>query len=248
MPKYKLILAYDGSAYSGWQIQKNKITVQSKVEEALEVLLKKKTSLIGASRTDAGVHALGQTAHFSTLEELDLERALYSLNGLLPQDIRLKSLEPVQETFHARFWAKKKTYHYFFFLGRHQDPFERFFSTHIYQPLDLQIMQKACLCFLGRHDFSAFANASREDSAKTKPIKNMFKIELKEVRPQTYRLEFEADGFLYKMVRNLTGTLIEAASGKLSLEDLPLILASKDRKKAGFAAPAKGLFLVKVYY
>lgn len=248
MPKYKLKIAYEGTAYSGWQNQRNANTVQKEVETALQLLLKEETPIYGASRTDAGVHALGQIAHFTCPDIPDLKRFFYSLNGLLPKDIRIKNLELEKDKFHARYSAKKKTYHYFLSLGVHQDPFERHFASHIYRRLDLEILKKACSCFLGSHNFSAFANESNEGCARTKPVKNMTKLEFIQIRENIYRLELEADGFLYKMVRNIVGTLLEVASGKMKIEAIPEIFASKDRKKAGFAAPAKGLFLVKVYY
>ena len=248
MSKYKLKIAYEGTAYSGWQNQKNANTVQKEVEKALQVLLKVETPTIGASRTDAGVHALGQIAHFTCPEIIDLKRFLYSLNGLLPKDIRVKSLKPEKDNFHARYSAQKKTYHYFLSLGVHQDPFERYFASHIYQKMDLELMQQACKYFVGTHDFNAFANESNEGCSLTKSVKKMTKVELTQIRENIYRLELEADGFLYKMVRNIVGTLLEIASGKIKIESIPEILASKDRRKAGFAAPAKGLFLIKVHY
>ncbi len=248
MPKYKLKIAYEGTAYSGWQKQKNANTVQKEINKALQVLLKAKTPTLGASRTDAGVHALGQIAHFTCPEISDLKRFFYSLNGLLPKDIRIKSVESEKDDFHARYSAKKKTYHYFLSLGVHQDPFERYFASHIYRKLDLELLQKACQCFVGTHDFSAFANESNERCARTKPVKNMTKVEFTQVRDNIYRLEFEANSFLYKMVRNIVGTLLDVANGKIKIESIPEIFASKDRKQAGFAAPARGLFLVNVHY
>ncbi len=249
MSKYKLKIAYDGTCYSGWQSQKKANTIQQALEKALAVLLKRQTFLIGASRTDAGVHALEQTAHFQTEHEIqNLKRFLYSLNGLISKDIRVKKIEPADDKFHARYCAKKKTYHYLLSLGTHQDPFERHFFTHIYRKLNLDIMQKACRYFLGRHNFSAFANKSNEGCARTKPVKNLSKLEFVQINNNTYRFELEADGFLYKMVRNIVGTIIETASYKLNLEDIPRILVSKDRRQAGMAAPARGLFLIKVHY
>ncbi|MBS0616112.1 MAG: tRNA pseudouridine(38-40) synthase TruA [Verrucomicrobia bacterium] len=245
--KYKLLLAYDGTQYGGWQVQPNAISIQATLENALTIVLRTPIAITGAGRTDAGVHALGQVAHFSFLEPLDCFRILGSLNGLLPPDIRVLSLEPVPDEFHARYSAKSKIYHYHLHLDPVMNPFYRLYRHHIHFSLDLELLRSAASLFIGTHDFSAFANEAAEGAAAKNPIRTLSRLD---IVPQEggVRLEFEGESFLYKMVRNITGTLLDVCRGKISLESIPDIFASKDRRKGGTAAPAQGLFLVKIHY
>ena len=245
--KYKLTISYDGTSYQGWQVQPNGPSIQEKIQTAIQTVLKEKILLTGSSRTDAGVHALGQTAHFEMEEAIPKEKLLYSLNGLLPLDIRLLELEEVADDFHARFSATGKIYHYHLHLDRTMDPFQRLYTYHIHKKINLSLLEEAAKEFIGTHDFTSFANEASEGSAKNKPIKTMKRLD---VFPQKggLRLELEANGFLYKMVRNIVGTLLEVADGSLSLSEIPSIFEAKDRRLAGFAAPPQGLFLVKVQY
>lgn len=247
MRKYKLIISYDGTAYPGWQVQPQVVSIQALIQEALKTALREPISLTGCSRTDAGVHALGQTAHFTYASSFDLEKLLYSLNGLLPHDIRILRLEEVPQDFHARYSALGKVYHYHLCLEKTMDPFQRLYSLHVRKKIDLSLLQKAADCFLGTKDFTSFANDAGEGAAKNKPVKTMKRLD---VIPQKggVRLEFEADGFLYKMVRTIVGTLLEAASENLPLEAIESIFQAKDRSAAGPAAPAHGLFLMSVHY
>lgn len=240
--KYRMNLSYDGTNYSGWAIQPNSISIQELIQKALQTILRIETPIVGSGRTDAGVHARFQVAHFSSSEPLNLSTLLYSLNGLLPPDIRVHEIFPVSEDFHARFGVKKKTYHYN--LSTAQDPFSYRYSLYVHTPLDLDLMQKALPLLLGTHDFSAFA--SNKCGAKN-PVKTLYRLE---ISPHQHGvcLIFEGNGFLYKMVRNLTGTLLEIATHKRPIEDLPKILASKDRTQAGQTAPAHPLFLHHVEY
>jgi len=244
MSKYKLTLSYDGSEYVGWQVQPNGTSIQGLLEEALTTLLKAQTRVIGSGRTDAGAHALTQAAHFKSEEELDCELILRSLNGMLPFDIRILELVEVPEAFHAQYAAMGKEYHYHLWLGPTLAPFVRLYRHQIPYPIDLDLLQRAAQEFVGTHDFATFANLG--STVKT-TIRTIHRIDVVE-QEGGVRLEFEGSGFLYKMVRNLVGTLLEVASGKRELEEIQTLLEAKDRRAAGIAAPARGLFLVKVNY
>lgn len=247
LKKFKIIISYDGTRYGGWQMQTNSISIQTLVQKALETILRKPTPLIGSGRTDAGVHALGQTAHFSCENEIDPFRLQGSLNALLPGDIRIRHVESVQSDFHARYSAVGKTYHYHLHLERTIDPFKRFYSTHVRHKVDLSLLKSASDLFVGTHDFTSFANEASEGSASRNPVRTLRRASLIE-EPGGVRLEFEGNGFLYKMVRNIVGTLLDVSNGRFSLEDIPLIFDAKDRRKAGKTAPPEGLFLMQVHY
>lgn len=245
MQKYKMILSYDGTDFSGWQMQSNRETVQATVMQAFEKIFKKKIYIVGSGRTDAGVHAHGQVAHFSL--EKPIERSLNlraALNGNLPLSIRIKEILSVPKSFHARFSVKRKHYHYNLHIDPVPSPFTQRYSTHLRPPFDLVLLKQALSLFLGTHDFTTFANV---DPGSSNPIKTLFDIRLIE-ECEKVRLEFEGSGFLYKMVRNLVGTLLEVGAGKRSLTSIPELLAKKDRRVAPAPAPAKGLFLTKVDY
>jgi tRNA pseudouridine38-40 synthase len=245
--KYKLILSYDGTNYGGWQVQPNATSIQTLVQNALEIALRTTVALTGAGRTDAGVHAIGQVAHFTTIDMVDCYRLQASLNGLLPLDIRVYSIQPVSIDFHSRYSAISKTYHYRFHLNKVLDPFKRLYTTHIPYKIDLPLLKEASQYFIGTHDFTSFANEAHKGSASKDAIRTLKRLDIVEEKDEV-RLEFEADGFLYKMVRNITGTLLEIATHKILIEDIPEIFSAKDRKKAGRTAPPQGLFLVRVHY
>ncbi len=245
---YKLSISYDGSAYSGWQIQPNSLTIQELLQNTLKTILNQKVIVIASGRTDAGVHALEQIAHFHHEEVLDTKKLFYSLNGLLPKDVRILKLEEAEPNFHARFQAKGKIYRYFLYLNKVHSPFQKPYSLHISRPLDLDIMKKSSKHFLGTHNFKAFANKQDQGSAKHSPIKTIYSISISETTPKLYCIEIHGSGFLYKMVRNMVGTLIDCGLKKLSKDAPKLILESQDRKKASRAVPPHGLFLTKVFY
>jgi len=242
--KYKMTISYDGSKYGGWQIQPNTQSIQALIQDALKIILHAPTPITASGRTDAGVHAHAQVAHFVSEEELDLPPLLYSLNGILPRDIRIKKLETAPPSFHARFSSKKKIYHYHLHLSPIQDPFRYPFTTHVHAPLDLELLKNALPAFLGTHDFTSFASTG---CGSKNPIKTLYRIDMIP-EPEGVRLEFEGSGFLYKMIRNIVGTLIEVAQNKRLAEDIPSILSAKDRRLAGPTAPPRGLFLHKVVY
>ena len=248
MHTYKLTIAYDGTQYSGWQVQPNANTVQAEIVKALKVFLRvEKVVLIGSGRTDAGVHAAGQIAHFKSELALDLNRLQHALNGILPRDIRIKKAEEVPDGFHSQYHTSGKEYHYHLYLDRVMDPFKRLYCWHLYQRIDLDLLRQAAQCFVGKHDFSSFANESDEGSASRDPVRTLYRLDVEPFEGGV-RLEFEGDGFLYKMVRNIVGTLVDMASGKRPLTDIAEIFAAKDRCKASMAAPPQGLFLMRVDY
>lgn len=245
---YKITLAYEGTYYSGWQIQPNAPSIQQHLQEALGVLLGGlHTPVIGSGRTDAGVHALNQVAHFKTGQFFTPNRLLLALNGLLPRDIRIKRVEPVPLEFHSQYSAISKEYHYHLYLERVMDPFRRLYSWHVLRKIEQPLLKEGTLLFIGTHDFTSFANEGHEGSASRDAVRTIYRLD---ICPEEggLRLEFEGDGFLYKMVRNIVGTLIDVASRRVSLEDVRKMMEAKDRRKAGQAAPPQGLFLVRVGY
>ncbi|MDP1835389.1 MAG: tRNA pseudouridine(38-40) synthase TruA [Chlamydiales bacterium] len=244
---YRLTLTYDGTRYSGWQVQPNSTTIQEILEKAVETLLKKHLTVIGAGRTDAGVHAFHQVAHFHTDIEFDIGKFLTSLNGILPPSIRVLDVALAPPHFHSRYSAIGKEYHYRLSLDRFQSPFDRPYSWHVRRLIDVKLLIEAAKLFVGTHDFTSFANEAHTGCAANDAVRTITRLDVVSERGGV-RLEFEGNGFLYKMVRNITGTLVEVATGKKALDDIEKILAAKDRRLAGRAAPAYGLFLVKVTY
>jgi len=245
--RYQLIIAYDGTNYCGWQVQTGKTSIQKLIQTALETFLRCNIDLTGSGRTDAGVHAEGQSAHFECKQEIDPQKLKLALNGLLPIDIRILDINKVPPEFHARYSAKAKIYHYYLHLDKVASPFERLYRFHVFKRLDLDQLRLAANAFLGSHDFTSFANEPQRGAVSHDPIRTLTRLDVHPIQGGV-RLEFEADGFLYKMVRNIVGTLIECASGRTKASDIPLILAAKDRRRANSAAPAQGLFLHRVVY
>lgn len=248
MHGYKLTIVYDGTRYSGWQVQPNAPSIQQCLQEALTAILSgQQVIVIGSGRTDAGVHALGQIAHFRVVHHFDLYRLLWSLNGLLPSDIRVKKIEEVPLHFHAQYSATSKEYHYHLCVDRIMDPFRRLYCWHVLRKLNISLLKEAAALFLGTHDFTSFANEAHAGSVARNPIRTLYRLDVCPMEEEV-RLEFEGNGFLYKMVRNIVGTLIEVASQRLALKDILAIFESKDRRCASPAAPPQGLFLVRVNY
>lgn len=244
---YKLTIAYDGTHYVGWQVQPRGLSIQELLQQKIEVLTRYKINLSGSGRTDAGVHALGQTAHFESLQLLDIFKFQHSLNSMLPDDIRVLDVELVDETFHARYKAKGKIYSYHLRIHPLQDPFRRLYSWHL--PSHHFSKEKLILAskdLLGEHDFKGFASQGHQGVAAHDSIRTMHRVDF--VEGDECQIVFEADGFLYKMVRNMVGTLVDIGRGAIPEDTVKKVLASHDRKLAGQAAPAHGLFLVKVIY
>jgi tRNA pseudouridine38-40 synthase len=244
---YKLMIAYDGTPFSGWQVQPNSVTIQEKLQNAIEIIAQEKITVHGSGRTDTGVHALAQVAHFKTTKPLDTYKLRASMNGLLPVDIRVLDIQEVPLDFHARYSAIGKCYYYHLCLEKVQLPFHRLYSWHVKQAFDLALLKEAPHHFVGEHDFTSFANEAHAGSAAKNPVRNLYRLDVVE-EDGGVRLEFEGSGFLYKMVRNIVGTLHEVATGKIAVANLPKILEAKDRRQAGPAAPPQGLFLAYVLY
>ena len=242
---YKLTIAYDGSRYDGWQKQGNTDnTIQGKLEAILKSISGEDVELHGAGRTDAGVHALAQAASFRLSAPLQPEFIAEQLNRYLPEDIAVLSAEEAPERFHARLNAKGKIYRYSIRLGGVPDVFKRKYQYRIDADLDIEAIKKAAALLEGCHDFRAFCSNKRYKKSTVRTIRSIdIAIEGAELN-----ITYRGDGFLYNMVRILTGTLLEVGLGERKAEDMPAVLESLDRQNAGKTAPAQGLFLVSVEY
>ena len=242
---YLLTIAYEGTDFSGWQVQPNAVTIQSIIEEKLFLIFSQPISINASGRTDAGVHAHGQRANFHCSRQLETWKILKSLNGLLPPQIRILNVEEVPLDFHARFNAIGKEYHYRIFWGEALLPFDRKYVFHHRGIFDLELLKLGIKEFIGTHDFTSFTNVG---GAAKDFVRTIDSIEINMEKDKQCSLCFKGSGFLYKMVRNIVGTLLEVARGSLSVDEIPKILALKDRKAARKAASAKGLTLYKVSY
>ena len=238
----KLEIEYDGTNFYGWQVQPKLRTVQGEIEDRLNTILKHKVNLIGAGRTDVGVHALGQVANFKTENQLNKESILRGLNGLLPDDVVIKKVEEVDLDFNARYSAKSRVYKYRVYLGR--TAILRKYVWEVLYSLNLDKILKATDELQGERDFSSFCVA---ESTKEN---NICKVTSATWEKSGNELVFkiEADRFLHTMIRSLVGTLIEVGRGYFSVSDFVKIMSAKDRRKAGPSAPACGLYLVEVKY
>jgi tRNA pseudouridine38-40 synthase len=247
MHNIKLIVAYDGTSYLGWQKTKMGPSIEEALEHVLTRILQHPVQLQAASRTDAGVHATAQVVNFFTPSSVNLSKLEYGLNGLLPKDIAIRHLEEMPEHFHPTLDCKSKEYHYYLNYGKVQLPPKRLYTWHYPEKLSLEAMRNASLFLVGTHDFSAFCN-TKENATYSHHIRTVESITLKELPNQTLRFEIKGDHFLYKMVRNIVGTLAYVGCEKILQNDVEKILESHDRTKAGITAPAHGLFLHQVYY
>lgn len=240
----KLIIAYDGTSYHGWQIQKNGITVQETIKKAVKKVTGEDVNVIGCGRTDAGVHALNYSCNFKTEASIPADRFKNAINTYLPDDIRCKSSEEVPEDFHASFSASGKTYIYRILNRPDADVFERNYAWHYKYDVDIQKMREAAKAFIGEHDFIGFAAAGFTVSTTVRTIYDLKVLEDNGV----ITIEITGNGFLYNMVRIIAGTLVMMGNGKIDYRQAAEIIASKERKRAGITAPAHGLFLKEVYY
>ncbi|MDR0966112.1 MAG: tRNA pseudouridine(38-40) synthase TruA [Myxococcales bacterium] len=245
MSKIKLTLEYDGTAYVGWQWQPNGPSIQAEVETALAKILKAPVRVSASGRTDAGVHALGQTATFTPPRALPMSAYVAGLSSLLPRDIAVLDAREVPDTFDARRSARGKHYRYLILNRPTRAPLRRLQRWEIFRPLDVEAMRRAATCLIGEHDFSAFRASNCE--AKN-PIKRLTRADICRVGDDEIALDFIADGFLKQMVRNLVGTLVEVGLGRRPPESVEQTLRSLDRQRAGPTAPPQGLFLVEVFY
>lgn len=246
--KFKLIIAYDGTNYAGWQVQKIGLGVQQKIEEALARLFPSVRRIHSSSRTDTGVHALGMVAHVEIPRaefRMSPAKLALAINAHLPEDIRVLSANRCRAGFHARFDATGKQYRYFVWNHPALNPLLRHQAWHVPQALDLAAMRAAAKQFLGRHDFKSFAANRNYEMEST--VRTLTRCEVKRTGP-LFTFIIEGDGFLYKMCRGIVGTLVQLGQKKFSREDLQRMLAAKDRRAAGMTAPAHGLVLWKVFY
>jgi len=241
----RLTVEYDGTAYNGWQRQKNGRTIQGEIENALLAMTGLNITLTGSGRTDAGVHALGQVANFICDTRLEPEAFFNGLNSLLPVDIVIKECEQVHEKFHSRYDAIRKVYNYRILNRKCPAAVGRDYALHIRKPLLLDAMEAAASCIAGTHDFKALEGTG---SPRNSTVRTVFRSEIHKKNEDLIIFEIEADGFLRFMVRNIVGTLICAGLGKISSGDINKILESRDRSKACATAPAHGLFLMEVKY
>ncbi len=249
----RLLIAYDGTNYGGWQRQKNSPTIQGIIEDKLTVITNEATVVNGSGRTDAGVHALGMVANFKTNSSMAAESFQKALNSMLPRDVRIIEAGEAAPDFHARYNSTGKTYRYDFFTGSTQSPTERLYRTHV--PCSFKLSKvRACLKdLIGSHDFSSFEAGGSRDLTRTGG-RGAVRTLLKAVcvtdltQPEHLSLYLTGDGFLRYMVRNLAGTLFLVGSGRIDRGEFATILAGKDRSLAGPTAPACGLFLEQVHY
>lgn len=244
MRKIKLTLAYDGTPYHGWQVQPGVPTVQGELERALGSLLDHAVQTHGSGRTDAGVHAHGQVAHFETERSMDTDALLRGANALLPAAIRISEVEEVGPQFHARISATAKTYEYHIWRDRVVSPFHHRFVYGLWQPLDADAMDRATTHFVGVRDFTSFSAATAEVSDR---VREVYRAEWeRDSRDWVFRIR--ASGFLQYMVRTIVGTLIEVGRGKIDPGAIDRIFEARDRRLAGPSAPARGLHLIGVEY
>ncbi|MDD5503683.1 MAG: tRNA pseudouridine(38-40) synthase TruA [Candidatus Omnitrophica bacterium] len=251
MRNIRLNIAYDGTNYKGWQIQAKgagasypQKTIQHEIETALSGIFTARVKVIGSGRTDAGVHALGQVANFKLNNSMPCNRILRALNSVLPRDIVITSVTDVKESFHSRFDAISKLYRYRIFNCPCAPLFDRLYQYHIPYKINHDLMISASRVLIGRHDFRSFQASGGK---KIDPVREIISLSISR-RGNVISMYIEADGFLYNMVRNIVGTLVEIGRGKIQPEHIRDILKARDRREAGPTAPAKGLCLMRVKY
>jgi tRNA pseudouridine38-40 synthase len=242
MFNYKLTLQYDGTKYAGWQIQENALSIQEVIKSSIQQILQEEVNLIGAGRTDAGVHALGQVANFTLDKELDLFRFKYSINSVLPDDISITNIEVVDENFHSRFSAKKRSYIYL--ISIQKSPFFDRYSYNYYSELNQQKLNEISSVMIGSKDFTSFSKLNPEVQNKNCEV---FEARWRKEK-NLFIFYIEANRFLYGMVRAIVGTLLKAYSSESAIEYLENVFAKKNRDAAADAVPSKGLFLYKIKY
>lgn len=246
MPMRNLLvkIAYNGAAYHGWQVQKNALTVQEVVQDAVEKLFGRREDVVGCSRTDTGVHANEYFFNMHTEKDIPCRSVMRGMNTLLPDDVAVLGCTEVEEDFHARYCCIGKEYIYKIWNAESRNPFLHRQCLRYPFPLDIQLLNRAMERFLGTHDFSAFCSAGSDVEDRVRTITQAHASREGDLVTLTVR----GDGFLYNMVRILVGTLIEVQEGKLSPDDIPSVIASRDRSRAGKTAPPCGLFLNRVFY
>ena len=244
MRNVKLTIEYDGKDFNGWQKQPNKLNIQGEIERAIENVTGEKVELIASGRTDAGVHALGQVANFKTNSNFPIEKFPIAINSQIKNSIRIKSAEEVDERFHSRFNCKRKTYRYVIDNSKYGSAIYRNLSYHVPTKLNVEKMKKAIKYFEGEHDFKAFKSSGTSSKSS---VRTIYKAIIKE-KNENIIIELTGNGFLYNMVRIIVGTLVEVGLGKIEPKEIPDIIESKDRQRAGKTLPPQGLFLLEVEY
>lgn len=244
MRNIKLIIEYDGKGFNGWQKQPDRLNIQGEIEKAIEEITGEKVDLTASGRTDAGVHSLGQTANFKTDSKIPTEKFAKAINSRLKKSIVIKSAEEVDEKFHSRYSVKSKTYRYIINNSENGTAIYRGLEYHVPMKLDYEKMNEAIKYFIGEHDFKAFKASGTSSKSSVRKILDG------NVRKEGERviIEVTGTGFLYNMVRIISGTLLDVGLGKIKAEDIPSIIESKDRTKAGKTLPAHGLYLLQVNY
>lgn len=244
MRNLKVIMAFRGTKYHGYQRQDNALTVQEVTEAAVSKILNTPTTIHGCSRTDTGVHAEMFCFTFKTENMIPLRNFVRGINGYLPDDISVLSCEEVPEDFHARFSCKGKTYLYKIHNSESKNPFSKDLALHYRRPMNIELMREAANKFVGTHDFGSFC---ADCSKKIDTIRTIYEFQI-EMKGNDVRILVKGDGFLYNMVRILVGTLLDINEGRINIDDIDSIMKARDRKLAGRTAPPHGLYLHEVYY
>ena len=241
--RYFITLSFDGTAYHGWQIQPHSVSVQEEFQKALSTLLRMPVEVVGAGRTDTGVHARKMVSHFDINAEQDCQQLVYKLNKLLPRDIAVQHVEQVSDDMHARFSAKSRTYHYYVHLGK--NPFLRSYSWQLYGKPDFELMNKAAVVLMEYMDFTSFSKVNTDTKTNDCTITE---AHWDRVGEGQWRFTITANRFLRNMVRAIVGTLMEVGRGRMTIEQLRQVIEAKDRCRAGDSVPGNALFLVDVKY
>jgi tRNA pseudouridine38-40 synthase len=244
MRNIKITIEYDGTRYYGWQKQPNVITIQEEIEKALERITGEEIKITGAGRTDRGVHAKGQVANFYTESKIPGERFKFALNSVLPEDITIIDSIDVSNNFNARYDAKGKEYRYIVYNSKIRSSLLRNYAYHVSYNINIEKIIEASKYFIGTHDFKGFMSSG---SSVKDTIRTIYSFDINSIGPKI-EFAFVGNGFLYNMVRIIVGTLIEVGSNNIRVNDIPEIIASKDRNKAGHTALPQGLYLEKVFY
>ena len=244
MRNIKLTIEYDGKEFNGWQKQPNKLNIQGEIERAIEAITGEKVELYASGRTDAGVHALGQVANFKVESQIPIEKMAIAINSQVKNSIRIINAEEVDDNFHSRYNCKQKTYRYIINNSPYGSSVYRNLEYHMPVKLDFEKMQEAITYFEGEYDFKAFKSSGTSSKSS---VRTIYKAELKKEGDRII-IELTGNGFLYNMVRIISGTLVDVGLGKIEPNSIPQIIESKDRTKAGKTLPPQGLYLVEVKY
>lgn len=245
MRNIKITIEYDGKNFAGWQTQPGKESIQGELKKAIFDITGEEVEVIGSGRTDAGVHALGQVANFHTDSSIDVSKIPYALNAKLKNSIVIKKAEEVSDRFHSRYNVKQKTYMYIIRNAEFPSALNRYREFHVPQGLNFENMEEALSYFKGTHDFKGFMSSGGNKKKTT--VRTLTKCSIKK-KNEIITIELTGDGFLYNMVRIICGTIVDVGLGKIDASDIPAIIESKDRKKAGRTLPPHGLYLKEVKY